>query len=136
MSAQAAEIFEDLRRRGVASDLARAIAEAFDARLGEAADAAKAEAVREAIAHMDRNRAESEEKMAARFVSQAEQNKRDRELATRADISEVRGEIAELRAEMNRRFDAIYRILVVMLLAAIGAFASALAVAVKVLFGF
>ena len=124
MSAKAAEFFEDLRRQGVASDLARTIAEAFDQRVSEAVSASAREA---------------EEKSAAKFVSREEYHKRDRDLATRADLGEVRAElraeIIESRAEMNRRFDGLYRILIVILLAALGAFASAFAIAVKILSG-
>ena len=124
MSAKAAEFFEDLRRQGVASDLARTIAEAFDRRVSEAVSASARE---------------SEEKSAAKFVSREEYHKRDRELATRADLGEVRvelrAEIIESRAEMNSRFDGLYRILIVILLAALGAFASAFAIAVKILSG-
>ena len=109
MSAKAAEFFEDLRRQGVASDLARTIAEAFDRRMSESK------------AHSDRNRAESEEKSAAKFVSREEYHKRDRDLATRADL---RTEIADLRAEMNSRFDGIYRILVGIFVAALGGVAA------------
>ena len=105
MSAKAAEFFEDLRRQGVASDLARTIAEAFDRRVSESK------------AHSDRNRAESEEKSAAKFVSREEYHKRDRDLATRADL-------AELRAEMNSRFDGLYRILVGIFVAALGGVAA------------
>ena len=106
MSAKAAEFFEDLRRQGVASDLARTIAEAFDRRVSEAVSASAREA---------------EEKSAAKFVSREEYHKRDRELATRADL---RTEIAELRAEMNSRFDGIYRILVGIFVAALGGVAA------------
>ena len=102
MSAKAAEFFEDLRRQGVASDLARTIAEAFDRRMSEAVSASAREA---------------EEKSAAKFVSREEYHKRDRDLATRADL-------AELRAEMNSRFDGIYRILVGIFVAALGGVAA------------
>ena len=104
MSATAIQLLNHLRESGVEDDRAVQIAEAFDLRVKEALEEAKA--------HADRNRAESEEKAKAQFVTADEYHKRDRTLATRDDlnteISGVRAEIAELRKEIR----GIYQLLI------------------------
>ena len=112
MSAKAIELFESLRSQGIADGQARAVAEAFDASVKEA--------VREAKEHSDRNRAESEGRADDRFVSRDEYHERDRELATRGDVDGVRKEVNDLRAEMNRRFDGLYIVLVGIFVAVTG----------------
>ena len=112
MSAKAIELFESLRSQGIADGQARAVAEAFDASVKEA--------VREAKEHSDRNRAESEGRADDRFVSRDEYHERDRELATRGDVAGVRKEVNDLRAEMNRRFDGLYIVLVGIFVAVTG----------------
>ena len=124
MSAKAIELFESLRSQGIADGQARAVAEAFDASVKEA--------VREAKEHSDRNRAESEGRADDRFVSRDEYHERDRELATRGDVAGVRKEVNDLRAEMNRRFDGLYIVLVGIFVAVTGG----LSAVIWKLFGF
>ena len=93
MSAAAIHLLDHLRENGVEDDRAVKIAEAFDRRVDEV--------LAESKAHSDRNRAESEEKAKVQFVPAADYHARDKTLATREDVGEVRKEIAET----NRRVD-------------------------------
>ena len=95
MSAAAIHLLDHLRENGVDDDRAVKIAEAFDQRVDEA--------MREAKAHSDRNRVETEEKAKALFVPVADYHARDKTLATREDVGDVRKEIAET----NRRIDHV-----------------------------
>ena len=97
MSAAAIQLLDHLRENGVEDGRAVKIAEAFDKRVDEA--------MREAKAHADRNRAESEEKAKVQFVTVDEYHKRDRTLATREDLHT---EITALRAD-NRADNAALR---------------------------
>ena len=91
MSAAAIHLLDHLRENGVEDDRAVKIAEAFDRRVDEV--------LAESKAHSDRNRAESEEKAKTQFVPAADYHARDKTLATREDVGEVRKEIAAHRAE-------------------------------------
>ena len=127
MSAITIDLLNHLRESGIGDETARRIARAFDLRVEEA--------LREAKAHSDRNRAESEEKTKAReaqFVSATDYHARDRELATRADIGDVRAEIAELRREMNTGFQ---RLFIGGLIALVGVLGSIGALIAKLYFG-
>ena len=86
MSAAAIHLLDHLRENGVEDDRAVKIAEAFDRRVDEV--------LAESKAHSDRNRAESEEKAKVQFVPAADYHARDKTLATREDVGEVRKEIA------------------------------------------
>ena len=97
MSVAAIQLLDHLRESGVEDEHAVKIAEAFDRRVEEA--------MREAKAHSDRNRAESEEKAKSQFVTADEYHKRDRTLATRDDLNTA---IAALRAD-NRADNAALR---------------------------
>ena len=90
MSATAIQLLDHLRESGVEDDRAIKIAEAFDRRVEES--------MRESKAHADRNRAESEARAKAQFVSVDEYHKRDRTLATREDLNAA---VSELRAEIR-----------------------------------
>ena len=104
MSAAAIQLLDQLRESGVENDRAVKIAEAFDLRVKEALDEAKA--------HSDRNRAESEAQAKTQFVTADEYHKRDKTLATRDDlnaaIAAVHTAIATLRAD-NRAENAALR---------------------------
>ena len=105
MSVAAIQLLDHLRENGVEDQRAIKIAEAFDKRIDDA--------MREAKAHADKGRAESEaraeEKAKAQFVTADEYHKRDKTLATREDLNAataaVRAEIAAVRAE-NRADNA------------------------------
>ena len=106
MSATAIQLLDHLRESGMEDDRAIKIAEAFDRRVEEA--------MCEAKVHADRGRAESEEKAKVQFVSAADCHARDKTLATREDLADVRKEIAAHRvetrednAETNRRLDNV-----------------------------
>ena len=91
MSAIAIQLLDHLRESGVEDDRAVKIAEAFDRQV--------AEALAEAKAHSDRNRAESEEKAKVQFVSAADYHARDKTLATREDMAALRAEMSAHRVE-------------------------------------
>ena len=103
MSAAAIHLLDHLRENGVDDDRAVKIAEAFDQRVDEA--------MREAKAHSDRNRVETEEKAKALFVPVADYHARDKTLATREDVSALRAEIAAHRAETRAELRAISHLL-------------------------
>ena len=108
MSAAAIQLLDQLRESGVENDRAVKIAEAFDLRVKEAMEEAKAHSDRnraEAEARADRNRAESEAQAKTQFVTADEYHKRDRTLATRDDLNTA---IAALRAD-NRAENAALR---------------------------
>ena len=100
MSAIAIQLLDRLRESGVEDDRAVKIAEAFDRRVEEA--------LREAKAHSDRNRAESEEKAKVQFVSAADYHARDKTLATREDLHTEIAAVRADNAETNRRLDNIH----------------------------
>ena len=118
MSAIALDLLQHLRESGVADDRALGIAELFDRRMKEA--------LRDAKAHADRNRAETEQKVRSEFVSKDEYHARDKTLATRADLAETRQDLSARMeagfAENRRDSRAIYRILIGVLIALIGIF--------------
>ena len=88
MSAAAIQLLNHLREGGVENERAVKIAEAFDLRVKEALEDAKA--------HADRNRAEIEAQAKTQFVAADEYHARDKTLATRADLHE---NAVALRAE-------------------------------------
>ena len=108
MSAAAIQLLNHLREGGVENERAVKIAEAFDLRVKEALEDAKA--------HADRNRAETEAQAKTQFVAADEYHARDKTLATRADLHEnavaLRAEITGLRAEVRSEFRGLYLLLV------------------------
>ena len=157
MSAAAIPIYNMLIARGVSEKEARKSAEdtaaevlqtskteTVEAAKTEAAEIAKTVAQAEAVKVV----AQSEEKAKIQFVSRTEYHERDKTLATRADIAEVNRRMdagfAELRAaivETNRRIDrieqrmdALYRLVVGLLIIALGGAGALIAAAVKFIF--
>ena len=102
MSAAAIPIYKMLIARGVGEEEARqaaedAVTQAVDVRLSENLQAAKT--------HADQAVAKSEEKADAKFVSQARFHELDKHVATRGDIAELRAEIREDMAKLEKRME-------------------------------
>ena len=136
MSAQALTVYESLLASGIPEEKARAAAEAIDRDCTDKITV-------------------SEEKAAAQFVAKGEYSRRMEKTPDRAEvdtqyarlrdeIKDVRGEIKdlrveikELRSEVHLRLDALYRILIGILVGVVGIFAAVAAFAVKfIFFGF
>ena len=138
MSDIAINLQEQLRKSGVSDDDARRIAQSLDQSVEDA--------LRKAIEHADRNRAETEEKMKAQvevlkareeqlrteFVPAADYHARDKTLITR---EEFHAEIAELRKDIR----TLYRLLVIAVIGGASAFVAIIggqiALFVKLYFG-
>ena len=121
MSAITIDLLDYLRKRGMDEESIRRITQSFDQRVEDA--------LREAKAHADRHRAESDEnakvreaEITAKFVSVDKYHERDRTLATRDDINAalagVRTEIAESRKD-NRHTQRILMAVIAALIALI-----------------
>ena len=122
MSAITIDLLDYLRKRGMDDESIRHITQAFDQSVQDA--------LREAKAHADRHRAETDEKIkanaenakareaefAAKFVSAEKYHERDKTLVTReefrAEMAELRkdfrAEISELRRDMNTAFQRLF----------------------------
>ena len=125
MSAIALDLLQHLRESGVADDRARSIAELFDRRVTEGLrESARRveEALREAKSHADRNRAETEQKARAEFVSREEYHARDKTLATRDDLLRVEKRMENGFAEIRKDIRLLYHILIGGLIALVGMF--------------
>ena len=131
MSAIALDLLQQLRESGVADERAIKIAESFDRQVKEA--------MREAKAYSDRNRRESEEKAAVKFVSKDEYAARDKTLATRGDMAELRTELRADMADIRKDIRVLYNIVIVGLATLVGGSLAIIggvaALIVKVFFG-
>ena len=119
MSAQALTVYESLLSSGIPEEKARAAAEAIDR------DCADKITV-------------SEEKAAAQFVAKGEYSRRMEKTPDRAEVdtqyARLRDEIKELRSEVHLRLDALYRVLIGILVGVVGIFAAVAVSAVKFIF--
>ena len=126
MSAQALTVYESLLASGIPEEKARAAAEAIDRDCSDKITV-------------------SEEKAAAQFVAKDEYSRRMEKTPDRAEvdtqyarlrdeIKDLRVEIKELRSEVRLRLDALYRVLIGILVGVVGIFAAVASFAVKFIF--
>ena len=119
MSAQALTVYESLLASGIPEEKARAAAEAIDRDCTDKITV-------------------SEEKAAAQFVAKGEYSRRMEKTPDRAEVdtqyARLRDEIKELRSEVHLRLDALYRVLIGILVGVVGIFAAVAVSAVKFIF--
>ena len=143
MSTQALTVYESLLASGIPEEKARAAAEAIDRDCTDKITASEEKAAAQFVAkgeyshRMEKtpDRAEAETQYAR--LRDEIRDVRDEIKDVRGEIKDLRVEIKELRSEVHLRLDALYRILIGILVGVVGIFAAVAAFAVKfIFFGF